>query len=68
MGFILSARKSGYNDSTRRALRPASQSNSRTKARETAHCRLKMAKGYQAEAVKLDSGKSSDIGEPPARS
>jgi hypothetical protein len=28
----------------------------------------KMAEDYQAEAVKLDSGKSSDIGEPPPRS
>ena len=28
----------------------------------------KMAKDYQSEAVKLDSGKSPDIGEPPARS
>jgi len=27
-----------------------------------------MAKDYQSEAVKLDSGKSPDIGEPPARS
>jgi hypothetical protein len=27
----------------------------------------KMAKGYQSEAVKRDSGKSPDIGEPPAR-
>jgi hypothetical protein len=28
----------------------------------------KMAEDYQAEAVKLASGKSSDIGEPPPRS
>jgi hypothetical protein len=28
----------------------------------------KMAEDYQAEAVKLDSGKPSDIGEPPPRS
>ena len=28
----------------------------------------KMAKDYQSEAVKLDSGKSPDIGEPPDRS
>ena len=28
----------------------------------------KMAKDYQSEAVKLDIGKSPDIGEPPARS
>ena len=28
----------------------------------------KMAKDDQSEAVKLDSGKSPDIGEPPARS
>jgi hypothetical protein len=27
----------------------------------------KMAEDYQSEAVKLDSGKSPDIGEPPAR-
>ena len=27
----------------------------------------KMAEDYQSEAVKLDSGKSADIGEPPAR-
>ena len=27
----------------------------------------KMAEDYQAEAVKLDSGESPDIGEPPAR-
>ena len=27
----------------------------------------KMAEDYQSEAVKFDSGKSSDIGEPPAR-
>ena len=26
----------------------------------------KMAEDYQSEAVKLDSGKSPDIGEPPA--
>jgi hypothetical protein len=26
----------------------------------------KMAEDYHSEAVKLDSGKSSDIGEPPA--
>ena len=28
----------------------------------------KMAEDYQTEAVKLDSAKSPDIGEPPARS
>jgi hypothetical protein len=28
----------------------------------------KMAEDYQSEAVKLDSAKSPDIGEPPARS
>jgi hypothetical protein len=28
----------------------------------------KMAEDYQSEAVKLDSGKWPDIGEPPARS
>ena len=28
----------------------------------------KMAEDYQSEAVKLDSGKSPDIGEPPAHS
>jgi hypothetical protein len=28
----------------------------------------KMAEDYQSEAVKLDSGKWSDVGEPPARS
>jgi hypothetical protein len=27
----------------------------------------KMAEDYQTEAVKLDGGKSLDIGEPPAR-
>jgi hypothetical protein len=27
----------------------------------------KMAEDYQTEAVKLDSGQSPDIGEPPAR-
>ena len=27
----------------------------------------KMAEDYQSEAEKLDSGKSSDIGEPPPR-
>ena len=27
----------------------------------------KMAEDYQTEAVKLDSGRSPDIGEPPAR-
>jgi hypothetical protein len=27
----------------------------------------KMTEGYQSEAVKLDSGKSPDIGEPPVR-
>ena len=27
----------------------------------------RMAEDYQSEAVKLDSGKSPDIGEPPAR-
>ena len=27
----------------------------------------KMAEDYQSKAVKLDSGKSPDIGEPPAR-
>ena len=27
----------------------------------------KMAEDYQAAAVKLDSGESSDIGEPPPR-
>ena len=28
----------------------------------------KMAEDYQSEVVKLDSAKSPDIGEPPARS
>src|SRR5262249_45814481 len=37
MGFVLAARKSGYNNSTRRALYPACQSDPCTEARKTAH-------------------------------
>ena len=46
MGIVLAARKSGYNDSTRRALHSACQSDSRTEAREAAHRRLHTALGH----------------------
>jgi hypothetical protein len=36
--------------------------------KDVASALWKMAEDYQSEAVKLDSGKWSDIGEPPARS
>ena len=39
MGFVLAARKSGYNDPTRRTLHSACQSDPRTEAREGAHRR-----------------------------
>jgi hypothetical protein len=35
--------------------------------KEVATVLWKMAEDYQTEAVKLDSGQSRDIGEPPAR-
>jgi hypothetical protein len=46
MGVVLAARKSGYNDPTRRALHSACQSDPRTKAREAAHRRLRTALGH----------------------
>ena len=46
MGVVLAARKSRYDDSARRALHPARQSDPRTEAREAAHRRLHTALGH----------------------